>query len=45
MLARAEQTPHDEIGVSASPAAYGALPDAVPHEPPMLRAKFEKLEI
>lgn len=28
MLARAEQTPHEELGVIESPAAYGALPGA-----------------
>jgi len=36
MLARAEQTPHAELGIAVSPAAYGALAGAAAHEPPMV---------
>jgi len=36
MLARAEQTPATELGVVPSPAVYGALADAQPHDPPMV---------
>jgi alpha-mannosidase len=36
MLARAEQTPGTELGVAPSPAAYGALAGAEPHDPPMV---------
>jgi hypothetical protein len=37
MLARAEKTPHEELGVAASPAVYGAEPGAaLTARPPMI---------
>ncbi len=36
MLAREAQTPHLELAVRPSPAQYGALADAVAHDPPMV---------
>jgi alpha-mannosidase len=36
MLARAEQTPHEELEIARSHAAYGALPDALPGPVPMI---------
>ena len=36
MLARAEQRPHDVLDVAVATDAYGALPDAVPGEVPLL---------
>ena len=36
MLARAEESPANELGVAPSPGAYGALPGAQPHDPPLV---------
>ena len=35
MLARAAEKPHEHLGVEIAPAVYGALGDAVAHDPPM----------
>ncbi len=36
MLARAEERPHEELGVAPAPDIYGALPETAPGELPMV---------